>query len=273
VRRFRHNDLEHLEKRLRLADHGRRVIAVDGINSMTGNPPDLPALADLARRYDALLYIDDAHGFGVIGERAPGDPTPYGRRGNALVRHFDESYDHIVLTGGMSKAYSSLAAFVACPEPVKRLLKLTAASYSYSGPSPVASLASTLIGLEVNARRGDELRTRLYRLTRRVLDHVQELGGQTSNTSAFPIIQLPLADPGDLVAVGDLLFARGIFALLVPHPIVPHSDVGIRLQLTAANTDEQVIQLLAVLTEIDERFGLRRADLEAPERALAALMR
>ena len=83
---------------------------MDGVNSMTGNMPDLNAFARLARRYDAVLYVDDAHGFGVVGERAPDEPTPYGVRGNSVVCHFGESYEHVVLVGGLSKSYSSLVA-------------------------------------------------------------------------------------------------------------------------------------------------------------------
>ena len=88
---------------------------MDGVNSMTGNAPDLRDFARLARRYDALLYVDDAHGFGVLGERAAGEPSPYGIRGNGVVRHFGETYERIVFVSGFSKSYSSLAAFVACP--------------------------------------------------------------------------------------------------------------------------------------------------------------
>jgi 8-amino-7-oxononanoate synthase len=105
------------------------MICMDGVNSMTGNPPDLPAFAALAREHDALLYIDDAHGFGVIGERGGYDPSPHGRSGNAVVRYFGESYGHIVLAAGFSKAYSSLLAFVAVPTELKRYLKTMAPSY------------------------------------------------------------------------------------------------------------------------------------------------
>jgi hypothetical protein len=76
---------------------------------------DLPAFAALARAHDALLQVDDAHGFGVIGERDGYEPSPFGRSGNAIVRFFGESYDQVVLAAGFSKAYSSLLAFVACP--------------------------------------------------------------------------------------------------------------------------------------------------------------
>src|SRR5918994_1016138 len=113
VRRFRAGDVEHARRLLQGPLKGPRLLCMDGINSMTGNPPDLLAFAALAREHDALLYLDDAHGFGIIGERDGYDPTPYGRRGNAIVRWFGESYDRIVLTAGFSKAYSSLLAFVA----------------------------------------------------------------------------------------------------------------------------------------------------------------
>ena len=137
---------------------------------MTGNVADLAGFAALAREHDAILYVDDAHGFGVIGERSQDETSPYGLRGNSIVRYFGESYENIVLVAGLSKAYSSLAAFIACPPEMKRLLKTAAPPYLYSGPSPVASLATTIAGLEVNDRRGDELRTDLWRKTQRVLD-------------------------------------------------------------------------------------------------------
>jgi 8-amino-7-oxononanoate synthase len=137
------------------------MLCMDGANSMTGNPPDLPAFAALARDNDALLYLDDAHGFGIVGERGSHDPTPYGRRGNAVVRWFGEGYDHIVLTAGFSKAYSSLLAFAAIPAQLRPYLKATVPSYMYSGPVPVASLATARLGLEVNRRRGDDRRAQL----------------------------------------------------------------------------------------------------------------
>ena len=103
---------------------------------MTGNPPQLAAFLALAREHDALLYVDDAHGFGVVGERDREEISQYGRRGNGVVRHLGQSYDHVVLTGGFSKAYSSLLAFVACPPELKRLLKVTAPPVPVLGPVP-----------------------------------------------------------------------------------------------------------------------------------------
>src|SRR5215211_4738897 len=255
VVRFAHDDPEALGRLLRRHPKAPRLVCMDGVNSMTGNPPRLPEFLALARANDALLYVDDAHGFGVIGERSRSETSPYGRRGNGVVRHLGESYDHVVLTGGFSKAYSSLLAFVTCPSELKRLLKVTAPPYLYSGPSPVASLASVLLGLEVNAGRGDELRAMLYGKTRRVLDHLEKLGAATLNGSGFPIVEVPLAD--DLDRVGALLCERGIYATLAFYPGVPRHEVGFRLQLTATNTADQVDDLLTVLDELADRGLLR----------------
>ena len=170
LKRFGHNDLDQLDSLLRADSASSRLICIDGVNSMTGNVADLSAYAALAREYGAILYVDDAHGFGVIGERSADETSPYGLRGNSIVRYFGESYENIVLVAGLSKAYSSLAAFIACPPEMKRLLKTAAPPYLYSGPSPVASLATTLSGLDVNDRRGDALRTDLWTKTQRVLE-------------------------------------------------------------------------------------------------------
>jgi 8-amino-7-oxononanoate synthase len=255
IARFHHNDLDQLEELLKRSDWRRPgMICIDGVNSMTGNAPDLHAFAELAREHGALLYVDDAHGFGVIGERSPAEVCDYGARGNSIVRHLSESYDNVVLVGGFSKAYSSLLAFIACPTAVKQVLKTAAPPYLYSGPSPVASLATVLEGLRVNEERGEELRGKLHHLTWRVLDRLSELGVHTPNESGFPIVEIPLADPDSLDAVGDMLFDRGIYVTMAAYPLVPRDEVGFRIQLTSSNTDEQVDHLCVVLGEVAERF-------------------
>jgi len=263
VQRFHHNDLDELEALLRANDWRRPgMILIDGVNSMTGNAPDLHAFAALAREHGALLYVDDAHGFGVIGERSSSEVCDYGARGNSIVRHLGETYDNVVLVGGFSKAYSSLLAFLACPTPVKQVLKTAAPPYLYSGPSPVASLATVLEGLRVNDERGEQLRGKLHHLTWRVLDRLSELGVYTPNESGFPIVEIPLADPDSLDAVGDLLFDRGIYVTMAAYPLVPRNEVGFRIQLTSANTDEQVDHLCDVLGEVAERFKLQSSPAE-----------
>jgi diguanylate cyclase (GGDEF)-like protein len=250
VQRFRFEDPQHLDELLRGAPTGPRLVCMDGVNSMTGNAPDLRAFAAVARAHGALLYVDDAHGFGVIGERGPGERCPYGMRGNSIVRHCDESYDNLILVGGFSKAYSSLLAFIACPTDVKERLKVAAAPYLYSGPSPVASLATTLAGFDVNERRGEQLRAVIHRHTRRVLDCLTRLGVATPNRSGLPIVEIPVRDHTRIGAVGELLFERGVYVTLAAYPLVPRHEVGFRVQLTATNTDAEVDTLIAALEEL-----------------------
>jgi 8-amino-7-oxononanoate synthase len=261
VQRFAHNDLDQLEALLRDPSWRRPgTICIDGVNSMTGNAPDIASFAALAREHNVILYVDDAHGFGVIGERSPVETCDYGIRGNSIVCYAGESYENIVLVGGFSKAYSSLLAFIACPTPLKQVLKTAAPPYLYSGPSPVASLATVLAGFDVNASRGDALRAELHRLTARVLDGVHGLGVHTPNRSGLPIVEIPLRRHDGIDAVGRFLFERGVYVTLAAYPLVPKDEVGFRVQLTAANTDAEVDTLLDALADLAERGELQAAD-------------
>jgi 8-amino-7-oxononanoate synthase len=259
LKRFEHDDLGDLERQLRRDSSTARLICIDGVNSMTGNVPDLREYAALAREYGAILYVDDAHGFGVIGERSDDETSPYGNRGNSIVRHSAETYDNIVLVAGLSKAYSSLAAFIACPPEMKRLLKTAAPPYLYSGPSPVASLATTLVGLDVNERRGDVLRADLWAKTARVLECLARLGIRTPNRDGLPIIEVPLGRAEQIGDVGKFLFEHGIYVTLAAYPLVPRSEVGFRIQLTTANTDGEIEQLNDVLERLANGFDLQPA--------------
>jgi 8-amino-7-oxononanoate synthase len=265
VERFRFEDPQHLDELLRGAPSGTRLVCMDGVNSMTGNAPDLQAFAQVARTHGALLYVDDAHGFGVIGERGLDERCPYGMRGNSIVRHCQESYEGLILVGGFSKAYSSLLAFIACSSETKQLLKVAAAPYLYSGPSPVASLATTLAGFDVNERRGEELRASVHRLTGRVLECLERLGVATPNRSGLPIVEIPLREHTRIGAVGQLLFDRGVYVTLAAYPLVPREEVGFRVQLTAANTDAEVDTLIAALEEL-----AHMGELQASERKPSA---
>ncbi|MEU8519941.1 aminotransferase class I/II-fold pyridoxal phosphate-dependent enzyme [Streptomyces sp. NBC_01216] len=258
LHRFRIDEPWELDAMLRDAPGGARLVCMDGVNSMTGNYPDLRTTARICREHGALLYVDDAHGFGVIGERGPQETSPYGDRGNSIVRHLGETYDGIVLVGGFSKAYSSLLAFLALPRRLKDHLKVAAAPYLYSGPSPTASLATALAGLDVNEERGDAIRADLHRRTARVLDHVRGLGIATPNTDGLPIIEIPLGDPAELESVAAFLWDRGIYVTLASYPLVPRDQVGFRVQITAANTDEEIEELNDAVTELSARFALRR---------------
>src|SRR5207249_7476021 len=157
-----------------------------------------------------------------------------------------------MLVAGLSKAYSSLAAFLTCPPELKRLLKTAAPPYLYSGPSPIASLATVLTGLDVNEARGDAIRADLWRKTNAVLDCLDSLGVHTPNRSGFPIIEVPLARHGDIDAVGRFLFENGIYVTLAAYPLVPRDEVGFRIQVTAANTNRSEEHT----SELQSRFDL-----------------
>jgi len=276
VVRFRHDDYGQLEELLRIDGTTPKVIALDGVNSMTGNAADIHELVRLAGEHDALLYVDDAHGFGVIGERAPDELCHYGKRGNGVVRSQAQSYEHIILVAGFSKSYSSLLSFLALPTRLKDVLKVAAPPYLFSGPSPTASLATTLAGLAVNERRGDLVRYEIFRRTKRVLDRLRELDIYTPNRSGYPLIEIPLARHEDIDVVGRYLFDRGIYVTMAAYPLVPKDEVGFRIQVTAANGDDEIDLLCQVLGEISDRFELqheRHRGLMLEARAAAAIGR
>ena len=253
---FGHDDPNELESLLRQPHVAPRLVCIDGINNMTGNAPDIRVFARLARQYDALLYVDDSHGFGVVGERGPDELCDYGLHGNSVIRHVGESYENVVVVAGFSKAYSSLLAYIACPTALKEALKTVVQPYVSSGPSPVASLATALEGLKLNREKGDELRLDLNRMTKRVLSCLQELGIATPNVSGYPIIEIPLATSDEIEAVGGYLFHHGIYATMAVYPLVPHGQASFRLQITAANTMEQIENLITTIGELTDRFRL-----------------
>jgi 8-amino-7-oxononanoate synthase len=264
LKRFRHNDVEHLSELLAASDPSQpRLITMDGVNSMTGNAPDVAAFAAMAREHDALLYVDDAHGFGVIGERSPDELCDYGTKGNGVLRHVGAPYDNVVFVGGFSKAYSSLLAFIALPTKLKNVLKVLAPPYLYSGPSPVASLATALTGLEVNRTRGDAYRFELWRKTHTLLDALATMDIYTPNESGYPIIEIPLANHEEIDEVGRYLFDHGIYATMAAYPLVPKNEVGFRIQTTAANTDEQIADLIRVLGSMQDHFQMQDQHISA----------
>jgi 8-amino-7-oxononanoate synthase len=232
---------------------------MDGINSMTGNPPQLAPFLALAREHDALLYVDDAHGFGVVGERDRSETSPYGRRGNGVVRHLGEGYDHVVLTGGFSKAYSSLLAFVACPPELKRLLKVTAPPYLYS-----RALPGRLPGQRAPRAPGQPGQGRRAAGPALAADPAHprppgQAGGVHPEPFRLPDRRGAPGRPDDLARAGRFLLDRGIYVTLAFYPGVPRQEVGFRIQVTAANTDDQVGELLAALDRLADVAPRRAA--------------
>ena len=243
LHRVRANDPGHLEEVLRsLPANMSKVFCADGVNSMTGNAPDLPLYARICREYDALLYVDDAHGFGIIGE-SPSVNMPWGSRGNSLVRFFGESYDNVVLVGGFSKAYSSLAAFLAVPTWLKKYSEGRSRPLSLFGAVADRFARDGACRLRCQRLRGRRHPSRPAGQEGRVLDQIESLGLLTLNKSGLPVIELPLGGADDIDGVGRFLFDRGIYVTLAAYPLVPRSQVGFRIQVTAANDDSEIEQL------------------------------
>ena len=208
---------------------------------MTGKYADLPRVAKIAKQYDAAIYVDDAHGFGVVGENSDSD-LPYGYRGNGIVRHFDMSYedDNIMYVAGFSKAFSSLAAGVACSKKTKSFMKAYATPYDLSGPCPTASLASLMAGIAFNEVHGDAYRKKLYSLTKMAVDGLRELGFHVDNDNYFPIICVWVGDTDTLIESAKILFESGVLLTLGPYPMVPKGQEELRITITAANTEEEI---------------------------------
>ena len=111
----------------------------------------------------------------------------------------------------------------------------------------------------MNERRGDDVRADLWRKTSRVLDSLDALGVHTPNRSGFPIVEVPLARHEDIDAVGRFLFDNGIYVTLAAYTLVPRKEVGFRIQITAANTDAEIAQLVDVLHRLTNGFDLQPA--------------
>ena len=253
---FKHNDPVDLEARLaRYPIERTKIIAIDGVYSMSGEYPPLPEFARLAKKYNAWVYMDDAHGIGVIGE----DPTaqnPYGHKGNGIVRHFGLDYvkDRLIYVAGLSKSFSSFGAFITCHDLAMKNLFRSASTFIFSGPSPVASLASALAGIQLNQREGERWRTTVYQLTRRLIDGAREQGYEVINDNYFPIVCVVIGKTHDVIEACKILWEYGILITPALYPIVPRDKGLLRFSITAANTEEEIDRSLEALAAVRMRL-------------------
>ena len=254
VDRFDHNDPHDLERRLEFhRERPRKIIAIDGVYSMSGAYPPLQEFARLARKHGARLYVDDAHGLGVIGEN-PTPDNPYGDKGNGVVRYFGLRYgDDIVYVGGMSKAFSSMAAFVSCADDAEKRRLTMASTAIFSGPCPTASLASALVGLKISqGQEGAAIRRRLLGLTEQLVEGARALGFAVDNNELFPLVSVKIGTVPDVVKACNILWEHGILITPAVFPAVPMDRGALRFTVTAANTEEQVQSAVEALREVRE---------------------
>ena len=253
-RDFRHNDLAGLEAKLAREPRSRtKIIATDGVYSMGSPNPPLAGYSRLAKEYNATVYVDDAHGFGIVGE-SPSEQIPYGRGGCGIVRHLGLDYeaDRIVYVAGLSKAFSSYGAFVTCHGDTKLLLQ-TSGPYVFSGPTSIASLATALAGLKLNQRDGDSRRRQIHKLTRRLTEAARELEFEVDNAGDFPIVGVVMGNWDRMVSGCQTLWDHDILITPATFPAVPANRNLVRFSITSANTDEEIDQAIGALRAIREQ--------------------
>lgn len=255
---FAHNDCQDLEEKLKLSQAKTKLICVDGVYSMHGYPADVPKMMKLAEKYDAQLYIDDAHGFGVLGERSPDELCAFGNQGNGVMKYFGESYDRTTYIASLSKSYSGLLGFISCSPEMKDFLKVSLDPYLYSGPAPIPVLSYLLKSFEVNRKEGNEIRAHLYKISKNLEKEIALMGWKNDNHTGFPVYRLTLENAEDVNFVGEFLYDHGIYVTLAPYPLVPQHEAGFRIQLTAANTQAEVDHLMEVLKKLDQYTKIQR---------------
>ena len=254
VKRFRFEDPDDLEQLLRQDRSTTRLICMDGVNSMTGNAPDLNEFARLARRYDAMLYVDDAHGFGVIGERSRTSRAPTACAATASSGTSASPTTTIVLVGGFSKSYSSLAAFVACPTELKRAAQDGGPAVSVLGA--VAGRLARDRACRLRRQRGPRRRDSRGPLAQDATRcSTASIDSESTRRTVPAFRSSRFRSPATRTSTrsGRFLFDHGVYVTLAAYPLVPKSEVGFRIQVTAANSQAEIEQLIDVLGKLAER--------------------
>lgn len=268
---YRQNDFQALEKLLAEHRHRKRkLICVDGVYSMTGDYALLPKLVPIAKEYDAILYVDDGHGFCFIGEN-PTEEMPYGFRGNGVVNHFGTGYDNIMYVAGTAKGLAGAAAFATVTKEMKEHLMAYAKPLDYTHPPTPFDVGILNAALDRHAQVGDERRRQVYRLSRRLVDELREMGFYVMTKTYFPIISVWAGDTEKLIDASKKLYEKGIFLTSCPYPTMPRGKEALRITVTSNNTEEQITVLLDCFQEIRDSWRSAGMDLKPTESQLLLL--
>ena len=272
LKSYPQNDLKALEEVLETNKNApRKLICVDGVYSMTGDYACLPDLIPLVEQYDALLYVDDGHGFGFVGEH-PTDDMPYGFKGNGIVKHHHVSHDNIMYVSGTAKGFAAAAAFATVSPAMKEFLMAYAKPLDYTHPSTPFAVGVLLAALEHNDRVGDERRAIVYQLCKRLMDNLQEMGFYVMNDTYFPIISVWAGDTQKLVEASQQLYKAGIFLTSCPYPTMPRGQEALRITVTSNNTVEQIDHLLEAMQDVKktwEKAGIALQPTEQQKQGLS----
>ncbi len=244
ILRFKHNDMEDLERVLQKADPSRgRLVVVDGVYSMGGDIAPLPELVKLCRQYGARLMVDDAHSMGVLGPQ-----------GNGTAAHFGLTEEVDLIMSTFSKSFASLGGFIAGDYDVIHYIQHFGRSMIFSASIPPANVAAARAALQI-IKEEPERRERLWQITRRMKRELTAMGFNTGN-SETPIIPIIIGNDMLTVYVWKYLFDEGVFVNPVLPPAVPPNKALLRTSYMATHTDEQLDRVLEVFYKVGKETGL-----------------
>jgi 8-amino-7-oxononanoate synthase len=237
VQRYRHGDMVQLDGLLAKKQSGRKLVITDAVFSMDGDIAPLPELLALCAKHDAWLLVDDAHGFGVLGQQ-----------GRGSLSHFGLDSPRIILMGTLGKAAGVSGAFVAAEQVVIDTLVNQARSYVYTTATPPALSVALLVSLQLMVQ-GDALRAHLQRLVAILRKGLSDLPWQLmpSDTAIHPLL---IGDNKQALALSEGLRERGIWVAAIRPPTVPQGTARLRITLSAAHTEADVQRLIEALHEL-----------------------
>lgn len=226
--KYRHNNMESLEKVLQNCDRDRiKLIVTDGVFSMDGDIANLKVMAELAEKYNATIMVDDAHALGVIG-----------KNGSGTASHFGVTDKTDLIMGTFSKSLASIGGFIASDSATIDYLKHTARSLIFSASISPAATASVIAALDVIDKEPWRIE-KLWENTHYSLNELKRLGFDTG-VSCTPIVPIYIRDDLKTFQLSQMLLEDGIFVNPVTSPAVSKHDTLIRFSLMATHTKEQI---------------------------------
>lgn len=242
--KYKHNDMESLEKQLQKCDPDKvKLIVTDGVFSMEGDVAKLPEIVALAKKYNASVMVDEAHGIGV-----------FGRQGRGTCDHFGVSQDVDLIMGTFSKSFASIGGFIAADESIINYLRHHSRSYIFSASNTPAATAAANAALDIMMNEPERIQ-HLWDLTHYALEGFRQMGCEIGNTST-PIIPLFIRDNDLTFLIVKELFEAGIFVNPVVSPAVASEDTLIRFSLMATHTKEQLDYALETIHKVFKQHGL-----------------
>lgn len=266
VTSFPHNDVAVLDGLLRRSSTTRRVIVIDGVYGGGGDFAPLGALARMAEQHDAIIYMDDSHGLGVLGARTNGCECPYGEGGGGLLRFAGVSPRRVIVAGTIAKALGAPLAFVAGPTGAMRKIAHASRAFVHSSPPSIPNVAAALAALRVQSTEGDGLRATLLRLVRRFRAAAAGAGLELAADSLFPIQIIRLRCDG-AAAASHRMARDGVVAA------VQQEDGGcclLRFFITARHRSEEIDRAIAAARSAGPPRRARRASARCTSQTAAA---